>query len=333
MIEAQKDPTPAELEAADWFSRMMQTRIENEDLAAFAAWRRVPEHLAAYNRIEDISHLARGLRDDPQMRAMALQARRRRDRRPSWLRALSAPPQRRWIAGLAFAGLIAAAVLTLKALSPTYQTPVGGLRQLQLADGTQVELNTDTALNVRFTDGVRRVELIRGQAFFEVAHDATAPFIVSAGDTEVRAIGTRFDVRLEPHRVKVVLAEGKVSVSERGARSAQWMLSPGQAVTTDGSGDPAEPVGADVALETGWRTGRLTFRDTPLADAVREINRYSRNKIVLGPGAPLDGRVNGVFPVAQPDDFVAAMTTLYGLREERRLDGKTELRGPEPPST
>lgn len=332
MIEVQKEPTRVEREAADWFSRMMRTRIENEELEAFSVWRRTPENLAAYNRIEDISRLARSLSDDPEMRAAALEARTRRAKPQTWWQRLSAQPDRGWGVGLAFAGVIAAAVLGLKMLGPTYQTPIGGQRHVQLADGTRVQLNTDTALKVRFGGDVRRIDLIRGQAFFDVAQNAALPFIVTAGSTEVRAIGTRFDVRREPDGVKVVLAQGKVSVSERGALSAPWTLSAGQAVTTGDKTHGARPVTADLAIETAWRTGRVTFRDTPLTEAVREINRYSREKIVLGPGVPPDGRVNGTFPVGQPDDFIAAMTTLYGLHQERRLDGGTELSGPKPPS-
>ncbi len=332
MIEAKNEPTQAEREAADWFSLLMQTRIENEELEAFSAWRRTPENLAAYNRIEDISRLARSLSDDPEMRAAALEARTRRPKPQTWWQRLFARPERDWGVGLAFAGVIAAAVLGLKMLGPTYQTPIGGQRHVQLADGTRVQLNTDTALKVRFGVGVRRVDLIRGQAFFDVAHNAALPFIVTAGSTEVRAIGTRFDVRREPDGVKVVLAQGKVLVSESGARSTPWTLSAGQTVTTGDKAQGARPLAADLAIETAWTTGHLTFRDTPLAEAVREINRYSREKIVLGPGVPPDGRINGTFPVGQPDDFVATMKTLYGLRQERRPDGGTELSGAKPPS-
>ncbi len=330
MIEVKKEPTRAEREAANWFSLLMQTSIENEELDAYQTWCRVPENLAAYKRIDEFSRLARSLRDDPQMRTATQEARTRRPKPSTWLQRLFARPERGWGSGLAFAGVIAAAVLGVKVLGPTYQTPIGGQRHVQLADGTRVQLNTDTALKVRFGGGVRRVDLIRGQAFFDVAHNAALPFIVTAGDTEVRAIGTRFDVRREPESVKIVLAQGKVSVTERGVAAASWTLSPGQAVTTGGKAPVARAVPADLALETDWTTGRLTFRDTPLDEAVQEINRYSRRKIVLGPGAPPHGRVNGTFPVGQPEDFLAVMTTLYGLQAERRFDGSTELSGPKP---
>lgn len=330
MIEAGKDPTRVEREAADWFSRMMGARIENEELEAFALWRRDPDNLAAYNRIDDISRMARSLRDHPDMRAAAAAALTRAKPRPWWAALFSSPP-RRWGAGLAFAGLAAAALLGWRLTAPTYQTAVGQQLLAQLSDGSRVRLNTNTALKVRFDGRVRRVELLRGQALFDVAHDAAHPFVVVAGDTEVRALGTRFDVRREPDAVQVVLAEGRVAVSERGARPASWTLSPGQIVTTGAKTTATRPAAADVAAITAWTGGQLTFHATPLAEAVREINRYNRDKIVLGPGAPAEGRVNGSFPTDDPEVFVAAMSTLYGLRGERRPDGGVELRAASAP--
>ncbi|MGH1557436.1 FecR domain-containing protein [Caulobacter segnis] len=192
----------------------------------------------------------------------------------------------------------------------------------------EVRLNTDTALKVRFDKGVRRVELSRGQAFFEVAHDHAHPFIVVAGDTEVRAIGTRFDVRRDDGGAKVVLTEGKIAVTEHGEHRAAWTLEPGQALTTGRSKGVPSPVRADVAVATGWTEGRVSFRATPLDEAVEEINRYSRDKIILGADVPPGTRVNGDFAIDKPAEFVTAMTTLYGLKVERRLGGDIELRGP-----
>jgi transmembrane sensor len=222
-----------------------------------------------------------------------------------------------------------AVLLGWKLTTPTYATAVGDQLAARLADGTRVQLNTNSALNVRFDGGVRRVELVRGQAFFDVAHDPARPFVVVAGDTEVRAIGTRFDVRRDRGAVQVVLAEGKVAVSEQGSRPASWTLKPGQVVTTGGKPDAARPTTTDVAVATSWTTGQLTFRGTPLAEAVNEVNRYSRAKIVLGAGAPAKARINGIFAIGKPDEFITAMTSLYGLHTERRLDGATELRGPD----
>jgi transmembrane sensor len=327
MIEAKSEPKQEEREAAEWFTRMLNTSIENEALAAFAVWRQNPDNLAAYNRMEDISRLALSLQDDPDLRAVAHAARNRRTPPPAWYRNIFTGSRQRWAVGIAIGGLVAASAVVWRMTAPTYETTVGRQIVAQLPDGSRVRLNTDTALNVRFENGVRRVELARGQAFFDVAHDAAHPFIVVAGDTEVRAIGTRFDVRREDGGAKVILAEGKVAVTERGARSSAWTLVPGQTVTTGKAIAPQVLSVTDITVATGWTDGRLKFRATPLDEAVEEVNRYSRDKIILGADVPTDTRVNGDFAIGKPSDFITAMTTLYGLKSERRLGGDIELRG------
>jgi transmembrane sensor len=321
-----------EREAADWFSRMSQTRVDNEDLDAFAAWRRDPDNLAAYNRIEDISRAARAMKDDPDLQAAARAAATRSRGWRGRLAGLLARPYRRWATGLALTGAVAAAAIGWLAFTaPTYSTAVGEQLTARLDDGSRVQLNTDTQLRVRFDKGVRRVELLRGQAFFEIAHDTARPFIVSAGAARVRAIGTKFDVRRDQGDIRVTLAEGRVAVSDRQVATQDWVLSPGQSLSLRKNATSARPTLVDVPVVTAWTTGHLTFRDVTLANAVSEINRYSRSKVVLGPGAPADRRINGVFEAGDTDEFIAAVSALYGLRGERRLDGRIELRSADPP--
>lgn len=327
MIEARNEPTQVEREATAWFTRLLNPPVENEDLAAFEAWRRDPGNLAAYNRVEDISRLALSLQDDPEIRAMAQTALAGRCSSAPRRTLIGSKRAVRWGVGLAITGLMAASAIVWRVTAPTYETPVGRQIAARLPDGTQVRLNTNSALRVRFDKGVRRVELSRGQAFFEVAHDPVHPFIVVAGDTEVRAIGTRFDVRREDRGAKVVLTEGKVAVTEHGARTASWTLTPGQTVSTSKRDVAPRPMRTDTAIATGWTEGRLSFRATPLHEAIDEVNRYTRAKIILGPDVPTDTRVNGDFDIAKPSEFIMAITTLYGLRTERRLGGDIELRG------
>ncbi len=325
MLEDRQGTRRVEREAADWFSRLSQTRVENEDLTAFAEWRRDPLNLAAYNRIEDISRAVRGLADDPEIQVAAREASSRPpERRDRWTVFRLTP--RVWGPTLGLAGVVAASVIGwLTFTAPTYSTAVGEQFSARLDDGSRVQLNTDTRLRVRFTGGVRRVELLRGQAFFEVAHDTQRPFIVAAGSTQVRAVGTKFDVRRDPGEVRVTLAEGKVAVHDGSGGGKDWMLVPGQSLDLGARAKLTRPTPVDVPATTAWTTGYLTFRDVTLAEAVTEINRYTRDKIVLGADAPADRKVSGMFPTGDTGDFIAAVTTLYGLKSTRRPDGGVQL--------
>ncbi|MEJ1963522.1 MAG: FecR domain-containing protein [Gammaproteobacteria bacterium] len=102
----------------------------------------------------------------------------------------------------------------------SYRTPVGGLASVPMEDGSRITLNTDSQIRVDLTVKERRVELQQGEAFFEVAHDASRPFIVRAGNKRVIAVGTRFSVRREANDVRVVVTEGKVRVETEGDPSS-----------------------------------------------------------------------------------------------------------------
>jgi transmembrane sensor len=321
-------------EAADWYALLNNTRVANSDIEAFFAWRRDAANLAAYEKLEDIGRLARSLGDDPDMRAAAQAALVRKPapvRVPVRVPTRSGPRFPRWWGAIAMATVLAGAVIGWRVFDgETYTTGVGQRLNTQLSDGSRLQLNTDTKVRIRFSDGERRVELLRGQAFFDVAHDKARPFIVAAGPTQVRAIGTRFDVRKIDQAVRVTLAEGRVSVRDPAAPAGDWTLSAGQSVLV-GDKTTAAPARADVASATGWTQGQITFHDVTLAEAAAEINRYSRTKIVLGEGAAPAAKVNGVFQTGDTQEFVAAVSDAFELQAQRRLDGAIELRGRHPP--
>ncbi len=323
MIADQRKTDRQTKEAAAWFTLLSDTEIENEDLEKFDAWLQRGDNRAAYRRVEAISEMGVDLRDDPDLRAAA---------REALDRPRQAPPKRKtpWLrisGGMALAGAVAcAAALLWVQPAKIYQTDVGQRSTAHLDDGSAVELNTDTTLRVRFSRGARRLELLKGQAFFDVAHDAGRPFLVEAGPMEVRAIGTRFDVRHDGAGATVALAQGRVKVRQQDAAKASWTLSPGQALVLVPGQTGAQPKQTDLAVQTGWVRNEITFRDVALADAVAEMNRYERAKITLGPGVPAQSRVNGVFTPGDDEAFVAAVTTSFELQSHRKPDGGVELR-------
>ncbi|CAN5226470.1 FecR family protein [soil metagenome] len=322
--DPKKAPRPAR-EAADWFTRLNEPAIETEELEAFSAWRAKPENRAAYERLEDLGRAMSELRDDPDIRQAAAEARargaERRQRRFSTRR--GAPLM---IGALAAACVIATIATATVLRLPTYSTRVGETFSATLEDGSRIQLNTDSAVKVRYSAGQRRVELLRGQAMFQVAHNAHRPFIVRSGDAQVRALGTRFDVRRDGQVLRVVLAQGSIEVTDRSVSPKPWRLTAGQALALESKAKatPA-PVLIDVPAATSWTTGSVTFEGETLSEAVTELNRYRRDKIILAPGVPVERPIGGVFAVGDNDDFIAAVSALYRLKTVRRANGDLEL--------
>ncbi|WP_421934286.1 FecR family protein [Phenylobacterium sp.] len=326
----------AKEEAAAWFARLNTRSISAAALEEFRVWRQTPGNREAYTAIEALWRKGGTLKGDPDMDAAVSAAFARTRRANPWKRILAALRSRPLTSvGAAVVAAVAvfAGVQIIDARS-VYSTGVGEQRLVRLEDGSRVRLDTQTRLKVRFSSGVRRVELDRGQAFFEVAHDAGRPFIVDAGQTDVRAIGTRFDVRRDDGRVRVTLVEGAVEVRAAASRDAaqdrRWTLKPGEQLTTGRA--PAVQKAVDVAAATSWTTGRITFHAVPLTAAIAEINRYSAQKIELDAADVGAIPVTGVFDSGDTDAFVAAVSDLHGLRATRQADGAIHLTAPPEPA-
>ncbi|WP_156447792.1 FecR family protein [Caulobacter sp. CCH5-E12] len=323
-------------EAAAWHALLNDThpRIETEDLEAFSAWQSDPSNKAAYDRIDDISRGLRALQDDPDIRQATAEALARGPERRRFVMRLGTQRVRVVVGSLVAASVVASVAGGYIALRPTYATEVGQTFSARLSDGSRLTLDTDSQVRVRFSGGERRIELLRGQAIFEVAHNAQRPFIVQAGDTRVRATGTRFEVRRIGQDVRVTLTQGSVEVVDRDAKAKTWRLRPGETLALKPAGASiATPTSVDIQTATSWTTGTVTFQDVPLDEAVAELNRYSRDKIVLGDGAPRTRRVSGVFSTGDNDDFIAALSAYYGLQSDRKSNGDIELQPKGGPKT
>lgn len=311
-------------QAADWFARLNQRRVTADDVKAFSAWRRDPENAAAYAGIEALWDTAGNLAGAPNMAALVEDAR---------TRAAGRPRRERLVGVLKPLGAAGAALVVAAGLGwvwflqqpVTYATEVGEQRVVVLDDGSRITLDTASSIRVRYTGERRSVSLTEGQALFDVEGDPARPFVVTAGDAEVTALGTRFDVRRLTDGARVVLIEGRVAVRDAATPERTWSLNPGQQVVTSAP----QPVVASVSIPvaTSWTTGRLIFEDTPVAVAVAEVNRYTRNPIEIRDGGVAANRVSGAFDAADVDGFVAALTDLYPLEVRRSPDGRIILAG------
>lgn len=243
-------------------------------------------------------------------------------------------------------GAAAAAVLVLtlsiSALlrGPQYaaETEVGAFRRIDLPDGSVAQLNTDSALDVDFTETERRVRIVRGEVFFTVAKDPSKPFLVAAGPVVVRAVGTAFNVRHRAEGVEVLVTEGRVAVApatpqissaevapvavpELAAGERTVVAVPRGASTTQPA--PTAPVVERVSAPAmqralAWQERRLDFDEMPLAEVIREFNRYNRSQLVIQDAALGARRFTGEFRADGQEAFVRLLATDFGVRVERR---------------
>jgi transmembrane sensor len=207
-----------------------------------------------------------------------------------------------------------------------YLTGEGQKSIVDLPDGTRVTLDADSALDVAFAGGRRDVRLLKGHAFFDVAHDRDRPFAVRAAERVVTALGTQFDVRLASGALRVVLAEGSVSVSSPsgGASAPPVRLSPGQAFSAPSRGaGQVSPADLDEAL--AWKQGVVEFRDQPLSEAVGVLNRYTRAQIVVRDPKVAALRITGVFRTGDIKRFGRSVSQVLPVRMIARDADTDEL--------
>ena len=317
-----------EAQALDWLIRMDGGGLSAGERAQFDVWIAASEsHHVAFLRAEAAWKRADRLRKlrpldgeidenllDPSQGAVA--NRGARPRFPVW-KSLSAA------ACLATVGVVVWFVVQSQGWQ-TYDTAVGSTERVVLQDGSTLSLNTDTRVQVRFTEERRRIVLKRGEALFEVAHDASRPFDVQAGESLVRAVGTAFKVRMHGKTdVEVLVTDGTVAVAPVvAAISIHEPLPPTLPKLTVGESARVKRDGLDVqkvsheeiAHKLAWRDGRLWFDRDRLSDAVAEFNRYNRRRLVVADPSIADLRIGGGFAATDPESFVAALERSFGVR-------------------
>lgn len=314
-------PTPAQEQAALAWLSLLHDRPSTGDQLTFSEWLRAdPAHAQAYAQAQVIWELseapARTLAGED---ALALQG---------YLQAMDTPRRSRllrWSGALAMAACLLLMVSLgtgwqaqrwLDDLRADHVSAPGEIRTVKLADQSQVTLDADSAIAVEFSHGQRRVQLIRGAAFFSVTHTGD-PFVVAAEQGEARVLGTQFEVRRQPHGARVTVLSGRVGVTA-DEHGQQQILTAGQQVAyADGTAEKLHAVDSEAQL--AWRQGWLTYYKTTLADVVEDLRRYYPGRIVLLNDTLAARKVSGSFPSKDPQAVLNSLQGVLGFEQHRVL--------------
>ena len=324
------DSRTIELCAAEWLARREFSAWSDDDETALQSWLAVTAHRVAFLRLQAawsesdrLQALAAGWRQagPPPRGYWTTPAGERIELTPR------APVRRSRLHRIAAAVVLLLACTLATGLgwrsynrvdSAQYRTAMGATETLPLADGSQAILASDSRIDVRLSRQQRHIALAQGEAFFSVAKDPDRPFVVAAGGHDVVAVGTRFSVRRDGPDLRVVVTEGTVRLESQGRGARPASLLPAGSIALVRGGDVLV---RSVSLEDAehmldWRQGLLAFRDTTLAEAAAEFNRYNARKLVIGDAEAGALRIGGSFRADNATAFVRLLEQGFPVRAD-----------------
>jgi len=342
-------------DAADWFVRLQDRRVNSVTREKFAEWLLLsPDHVAAYikvteiyGRFDTVFDKAASVRDlvaaakaETSSNVVSLlttelltplpELTSARNRRRVWGVRLSIA------AALIAVSLIASWQTLPHFVHPHYTTQIGEQRSLSLPDGSLVSLNTDSDLTVDLSGTERRIALAKGEARFTVAKDSNRPFIVTTRHAKVRAVGTIFNVQIADERTAVSVIEGRIEVIGRAQMTSglnapisdymkPLVLRTGEQAAFTPRGRTAHGNVPSIERVMAWPNGRLVFRDEPLADLVTDFNRYHRLPLIVADPELAGHRVNGTFDAYDRSSLIQFLERYEGVRVVNAPDGSQLL--------
>jgi transmembrane sensor len=362
-------------EACEWFVEFRSGDLDDAGRRQFDRWaRKSPEHLAAYLEIAAIWNEGSALDSDRQRDAETLIAqaagsatnvvpmpdRLRVDASPTVLteatsrlgprkledersrRRHSSSRRARVAASIAAVGVLVGALTWYQSVRiPVYATTFGEERSITLEDGSIIDINSHSTIRVRYTENERHVDLLEGQALFHVAKNPARPFLVSSATTQVRAVGTEFDVYQKLGGTVVTVVEGRVAVLSRsdtrfGEADDLYQVTVSPAGKLDA---PNPPVGRNppiflsageqlvvtpllmqkadhpnIAIATAWTQRQLQFESASLSDVAEEFNRYNQRQLVIEDPTLYDFHITGVFSSSDPASLIRFLRERPGVR-------------------
>ncbi len=311
--------------AEDWVVTLGRPNVSRATQAAFGCWLSAdPKNLADYEASKGLLRKTQSLRAEllGELNLIPPAPTARRGEKTGWT-------------PVALAGGLVAAVLTV-AIAPTllhrfqdplsgaatYTTAVGEIRDVTLADGSVVTLDTATTLRAKVDGRVRRLALDKGAAYFAVAHDKVHPFQVALADRQVVVTGTHFATSLRDGRARVELLEGSVEVRQPRVSTEPVRLTPGDQVSYQAGGAVRREARIDPVTAVAWRQRRLVFQDAALSEVLAELGRYTDAKIRLADPALGRQRVTAMLPLDGRDTVISRAAKVLPVTLSRTAPGE-----------
>ena len=325
-------------EAHRWFMRRTENKLPPEEEEQFETWlKQDPRHRALYAQAHGVwgaaaqmGHLRDEESDSSNVEVVDPASRSSAFRRNFGVFITGA--------AAAFALILVGVNVFLSAPGdqadePYFATATAEIREVALDDGTVITLGAESEIDVRFSEGRRQVALLSGEAFFDVAKDASRPFFVDIDDTQIRVVGTAFDVRRGAAGVDVSVLEGIVEVRRPNdgvpQNTASVLLEAGEQVASTSNAGLTAVTPVSVKALGAWRQGRLVFDNVTLREVIVDLDRYYDGDIVIDGDEIAMMRVTASYRTDDVEKMISNLERLLPIEIDRSRRGRLTIRSDE----
>lgn len=351
MVDGEKERIEAALK---WRAVMSDPPVSSADRLAFDAWLKAdPTHATAYENAERFWTGLQPLQQAKLDQSFFIPSWREHVQSTlfgTWQQLQNSGPAPAMAAGGAVAALLLVLVFlpwsnpTVPPAETTIASEIGEVRNVTLEDGSLVTLGAQSKINIRFDENMRTVELMAGDAYFDVEKDAARPFLVIAGDMQAKVLGTAFDVQLGRGESRVAVSEGLVNVTYPTMPKGERVIGEGDAASRQTrvlssrrleagqqvAATRDEGLGAVSTINSesigAWRRSRLVYFDAPLSELVADANRYSERPIVIADEPLEDLMVSATFDSSDIDGMLETLTDVFPLDVDSKIGESIVIR-------
>ncbi|MBH2035226.1 MAG: FecR family protein [Pseudomonadales bacterium] len=308
-------------EAARWFVRLQEPVVDVAERQRFEVWLgEHPQHRDEFQVLQGLWSAA-DLVPAARLQALCEAPPARSKRRPLMRYAVAASVLAVALGLGLFSGLKSPGPYTAE-----FSTALGERRQVALPDGSVIDLNSRSRVQVRYEQDLRHIELSEGEAMFSVEHDNRRPFVVASGSGKITVTGTRFDVRRDPAETRVVVEQGTVKVQGRDAADNEFVsLTAGTGTRVNAKGFVTAAYVVNPAELTAWRSGKLVFNNASLSEVAAEVSRYREKPLRVGNEKVGNLRLTSVFKSDNTDALLKALPNILPVAVRTLDDGSQEI--------